>query len=345
MAEPVIEEGTETPVAPAAEEKPPSIDDRLGAIVDKFTSKADAEETAPEKPEAEAAPAKAEAKPDGGEAKPGEAIPVVPEKVVVSPDQLADRAYWGALDADGWKRMERDYPAETKLVKAWQSTVSAQENRHRRELEELRATKPAETRIDTQSDEPSQELIDAVAMSQDFDPKVAAKGHLLVARLTASTVAKEIGVDPEQSRADAVAQTAYKAALEQAAGFGVPELATYNMLELAKIVEADPALKYLVEVVGTPEAITSAMLSSAKTYKEQKAAVAAKKAADDKAAADAKAAEALAAKKKDTQRIVQSNARPASGDALKPHGASPTTLTIDERLNARFDKEVARQGG
>lgn len=343
MADPVIEEGTETPAAPAAEEKPPSIDDRLGAIVDKFTSQADAEETAPEKPAAEAAPAKAEAKPDGSEAKPGE-TPAQPGKIVATDEQLADPAFWGSLQtAEQWQAMERDYPVETRHVKAAQAAASRIVNAARKDAA---ATPPPKRDDATPSDEEfSPEYLEAIELSQSLDVKEAAKGRRLLAKFDAAVIAKEIGIDPEQSKADAVAQTAYRAALEQAADFGVPELAKYDMLELAKIVEADPALKYLVEVVGTPEAITSAMLSSAKTYKEQKAA-AATKAAADKAAADAKAAEAAAAaKKKDTQRIVQSNARPASGDALKPHGASPTTMTLDERLNARFDKEVARQGG
>lgn len=330
MADQEIDETPETTVVPAEETKP-SIDDRLGAIVDKFTSKAGAEETAAdEKPGADGTTAdKADADQDGAEGTEVEGAVTPPEKIVVAADQLADRAYWGKLDADGWKRMERDYPAETALVKEWQRTVTAQENRHRKELDELR-TKPQEARHEAlSSDEPSAELIAAVEMSQSLDPKEAAKGHELIADLTFDRVAKKRGIDPQQTKETAIATSAYEAAIAV-----LPDIAKLPTEELNAAVTSSRALTALARI-GTPEALTEAMIGAGEIVIANRKQAAAK-AASDKAAKDIE--------KKGTLRTVQSNARPASGDALKPHGASPNKLTIDERLNARFDKEVARQG-
>lgn len=324
-------------VAPKAAEpeaaKPPSrrevLEQRFDTFVKSESEGAAQEAPAGEKPAAEV-PAKPEA--EAAAAKSEEAQPKIeePAKIEVTPEQLADSKYWGSLDAEGWKRMERDYPVATAHVKAGQAAAS-------RIVAEARktATPPPPERTDeTPSDEEfSPEYLEAIELSQSLDVKEAARGRRILARLDAEIIAKEIGVDPQQNKADAVAQSAYQNALAQ-----MPELATFDMKELAKIVEADPALKYLVEQVGTAEAITSAMLSSGRTYKAQKAQadVAAKAAAEQKKADE---------KKNANVKVVQSNARPASADLVNGKGAPPAKLTAYEKKSQRYDAEVARQGG
>lgn len=329
-------------VAPAAAptpeaEKPPShrevLEQRYDAFVETQSKGATQDAPAGEKPATEA-PAKPEAK--EGEVKPDETAPATeaPAKIEVTPEQLADTKYWGGLDADGWKRMERDYPVATAHVKAGQAAAS-------RFLTEARkaAPPPPERPDKTPSDEEfSAEYLEAVELSQSFDIKEAAKGRRLLAKLDAQVIAKEIGVDPAQNQAQALAQSAYALALEQSHEAGVPELATYDMRELQKIVESDPALLYLVETVGTKEAIATAMVSSAKVLKTQKASAAVAKTATD---AQTKADEA----KKANLKVVQSNARPASADLVSSKGAPPAKPSAWEKKSQAYDREVARQGG
>jgi hypothetical protein len=324
-------------VAPAAEQpeaaKPPSHREVLEQRFDKFVQSesegATQDAPAGEKP-ADEAPVKPEAA--AADAKPDEKTPVEePAKIEVTPEQLADTKYWGSLDADGWKRMERDYPVATAHVKAGQAAAS-------RIVAEKRAavaaTPPPERHDETPSDEEfSPEYLEAVELSQSLDVKEAAKGRRLLAKFDAQVIAKEIGVDPEANKQQAVAQSAFTAAVKE-----VPELAKYDMQELAKIVEADPALKYLVEEVGTVQAITAALISSGKTYRDQKVhADVAKKAAEAQAEADKK--------KNANLKVVQSNARPASADLVNGKGAPPAKPSAWERKSQRYDQEVARQGG
>jgi len=324
-----VEATAETQAPPVEKETPPpSLRERQEAIFDKFVT---TETGGSDSPVADAKPA-AEgteaADPDGGDIKPEEQSRVEPEKIVVSPDQLADTAYWGKLDADGWKRMERDYPTETKLVKSWQATVTRVENRKRVEAQ----APPPEQRSTTLPDDekPSAELLAAVRMSQSLDDDEAARGHLLIAKLTTPAVLKENGFDPAKAQAQATVDAAYAAAVVE-----LPELATFASAELDEAVNSNRTLKALVNI-GTPEALTEAMIGAGQILSDRKKAATATAAAT-KAAADAK--------KKETQRVVQSNAAPASAGALASHGASPDTRTRKERMSDAYDREVVRQGG
>ena len=327
-----VEEVVEQPTTEAAPEAPAPTDrERLEARFDKeVASQAGAAEpVAAVEEAAEGATATAATNPDGSQKPAAAADPKESEKLVLTEEQLADSKYWGSLDADGWKRMERDYPVQTKLVKSAQAAAAKIVNGARKE-----APKPAEEeRHEAPSEEePSAELIAAVEMSQDLDPKVAAKGHLLIAKLTAPTVLEEGGIDPQRVKADAILAVAIVAARKE-----LPELAKIDLLELDEIAEERPELKRLCER-GTAEDLQAALVAAGRIHIERsKTAAATKKAADEKAAADLK--------KKEHQKIVQSNASPASAAVLRPHGATPDTRTDRERLAARFDKEVARQGG
>lgn len=319
----------ETPVPqtpPAEPEAPKSLRERQEAIVDRFTSEAEAvdDAAAANTPAAEGTQT---ADPAGSEANAEETPVPQPERIEVTPEQLADTKYWGGLDAEGWKRMERDYPVATKIVKAGQAASSRLVNEARKQ------TPPVQQReAEPSNDEPSAELLAAVEMSQSLDPKEAAKGHLRIAKLTASVVLKEGGVDPERNRASAIQSEAYSAAVAE-----LPALATLNAVELDEVLDSTRYLKALVNV-GTPEALAEAMIGAGQILIDRKTA------AETSAAQQRKAA-AVDLKKKETQAIVRSNANPASAAALNPHGASPNTMTKRERLESRFDTEVARQGG
>lgn len=302
---------------------PPSLRERQEAIFDKFESEAGASDSpaVDETPAAEGT----EKHPDGSDIKPKETPKPEPEKIDVSPDQLADTAYWGKLDADGWKRMERDYPVATAYAKAGQAAATRMTNAARKE-----ATPTQERSTPLPNDEPSAELIAAVEMSQSLDPKEAARGHVRIAKLTAPAVLKENGFDPATAQAKATVDSAYLAAVAE-----LPELATLDPKELDVVVDSNRTLKALVNI-GTPEALTEAMIGAGQILSDRKKAAAAT-AATTKAAADAK--------KKETQKVVRSNAAPASAGALASHGASPDTRTRQERMSDAFDREVARQGG
>lgn len=320
----------QTPPAEPAEVKPEpkSSRARLEAVYEEHVvSEAGAVEPVAEEVVAEGAQAKP-ANPDGSEKPAAEASPSQPEKLAVTAEQLADTKYWGALDEDGWKRMERDYPVETKYVKSAQAAATRIVNTARKEAPKP----PEEARHDDArpDDEPSAELIAAVEMTQSLDSKEAAKGHLLIAELTASAVLKKGGIDPNRAQAEATMAEAAAIATKI-----LPELKKLNSDELDAAAEESPVLMALINT-GNADNVALAMVEAGRVVIGRKSA----KAAADKAAADKAAADA---KKEATLKIVQSNAKPASATLLTPHGAAPDTRTARERLNAAADREIARQ--
>lgn len=321
-------------------EQPQSLHERLEETYDGLTSsEASAEEPAAATTATTDATSTTE---QTGDAAPAETAAVVPEKVEVAADQLADTKYWGALDAQGWQRMERDYPAETKLVKAAQAAGSRIVNAARQEAETLRggtrdAALSQETRTDTQSDEePSPELLAAIELSQSFDPKEAAKGHLEIARLTAATVAKEIGVDPTAARANATLSTALNGAVED-----LPELGKYlanaeDRAALDSIADESKALTALINT-GTAANIRIAMVEAGEILKGRKATAAT-------SAATAEQTAAAARKTAERQQIVRSNARPATADVLNQRGASSAPKQpLRVRLGETIDRFVSAE--
>lgn len=319
----------ETPAEPVAEVTPPSRREVLEGRYDAFEkSQASAQEPAAVETPADGTPAKAATDQPAAEVKAAETTPAQPEKIVATSEQLADSAFWGGLTSDQWKAMERDYPVQTKDVKAAKAAATRIVNEARKQAPP--AAPATERQATPTEDEPSAELVAAVEMSQDLDPKISAKGHLAIARLTAATVAKEIGVDPERGKADVLATSAYQTAVAE-----MPELKGYDLQELAKIVDESPALLALVKT-GTVENIALAMVESGKVYKASKATAATTE-------ATTKAAAAAEAKKKETQAVVKSNARPATSDLVKPSGAAPAKMDSRARKEAAYDREVARQ--
>lgn len=306
---------------PPPAEEPKSLREHLGEVYDERISKAGAEEPAAAVPAAEGAP---KANPDGSQAPAEEAPKPEPEKIEVTPEQLADSKYWGSLDRVGWERMERDFPVATKYAKAGQAAASRMVNEARRQ-----APPPKERTEAQPDDEPSAELLAAVELTQSLDSKEAAKGHLLIAKLTTPTVLRENGIDTARSKADAIYAEAYQLATEE-----LPEIGTLiaqHAKDLDAIVDASPALTALSET-GTPKNIAIAMVEAGRMLAERK-----KSAAATAAAATAQAA--ADEKKKEMQRVVKSNARPASADVLAPHGANPSSpLPLKQKLSETYDR-------
>lgn len=269
-----------------------------------------------------------------------EAKPASETKVEVTPEQLADSKYWGSLDHEGWERMERDYPVETKSIKTAQATINRMMSEARAEVDRIKnegaPTQPTEPRTEQHDDEPSEELIAAIERARSLDPIEAAKGEIEKQRLLAGLVAKEIGFDSSAAREAKV----YQGALAKAAK-EVPELASFvgnkdDRLALDKIIDQSPSLSRLSQLGGEENYMT-VMIEAGRTLKAQRA--------SEKAAADAAATQAAAdAKKKERQGIVQSNARTAAGEITQPHGTTTAAKTIDQRLSDRYDREVAGRG-
>jgi hypothetical protein len=318
-------------------EQPQSLHERLEETYDGLTSsEASAEETAAATTATTDATSTTE---QNGDAAPAETAAVVPEKIEVTPEQLDDNAYWGALDAQGWQRMLRDYPVQTKLYKASQAAGTRLVNAARKEAEALRngnrdAALPQETRTDTQSDEePLPELLAAIELSQSFDPKEAAKGHLEIARLTAATVAREIGVDPAAARANKVYVEALTDAVED-----FPDLAKYlknadDRTALDGIVDESKALTALV----TAENIRVAMVEAGEELKRRKATAATSAATAEQTAAAARTTA-------ERQKIVRSNARLATADVLNQRGASSAPKQpLRVRLGETIDRFVSAE--
>lgn len=322
--EPITPEAQATP----ATEQPKSLHERLESIVDQHTSEVAAADATVETPAAAGTPAQASADPTGSAA-PAETPAPEPEKIVVTDEQLADTAYWGALDEDGWKRMARDYPTHTTLSRKWQGVVSKVANKNRQA-----APPPANTRSETIDAEPSPELLDAVIMSQSLDPKEAARGHLLIAKLTAPNVLRENGYDPDVAKANESFREAASIAVE--AMPALLPLIREHVEELDVIADEHPALKALA-ATGDPQNIAIALQEAGKIFVERKTAVASKAKSD----ADAAVAEA---KKKELQKIVKSNARPASADVMASHGATPQPkVPLRQRLGGIIDTFTAQQ--
>ena len=317
-----VVEPASTPAATTPE--PQGLTNRLGAIIDDFTtSEAGAADPATETPTpADGTPPASQ---DGAEAKPVETPTPEPEKLEVTPERLADSKFWGSLTKEQWALMERDHPVETKLIKSAQAAATRIVNAARTQPS---PETPTPTRIDASpDDEPSPEFLAAYEMSQSFDPKEAAKGQLRMMQLAAPTVLKENGFDPNRAKSDAVIASAYQQATE-----AFPELATFEPKELEAVIDGSRALLALVNT-GTAENIALAMEESGRILSERK-----KTAAAQTTAAQQQAA--IQAKKDATRQVVQSNARPASAAVVTSQSGAPVNgkVALRDKLSERYDQ-------
>jgi hypothetical protein len=319
---------TTTQTQPEATEPKP-LRERLEAIVDQHSEAEAADPAAAQAPATDGDQA-----PQTGSEQAAETPVQEPEKIEVTADQLADSKYWGALDAEGWKRMERDYPVQTKFIKSAQAAATRIVNDARRADPNGSAAQPQSTRTDQPSDdEPSEEFVAEVeTVLSELDPKKAAKGLLKIIRSQASTIAKEIGVDPNRNRAEAVFAQALTSAVEQHADIAKFMQNDADRAALDEIADSRPELNALIST-GTAENIAIAMVAAGKdlSARKQSEANKVKQAEIDK-------------KAKETRQIVQSNARPASAEMLAPHGANPPGKPpLSKRLSDKYDQVVGSQ--
>lgn len=323
-------ESAETPVAQAAEQ-PQSLEQRMNAIYEQHESTVAAQDaTTADKPVTESQPAEADAKPDG-EVVAAEATPTEAQKVVVTDEEMRDQAFWGRLDKAGWERMERDYPVQTSLIKSAQSAASKLVEAARK------AAPPApESRTEAQPEEEfSPEYLAAVELSQSLDTIEAARGRRQLLKMEAEIIAKEIGVDPNRNKANALVNESVRLASE-----AMPELTSLASTEAGRaeidaVIDANPALAALV-ATNIPANLAIVLQEAGKTVIANRKATAGK-ASVEKAKADA------VQKKQETQKVVQANARPASADVVNSRGAGAGKPSMREAMEAKFDRAVARQ--
>lgn len=326
---------------PQTPEATPPLHERLERLVpdDFFDSPASAVEPATVAAPTDGTP---ESQPSA-EAKPDE-TPAAETWVAPTADQLKDKAWWGALSKEGWTRAEKDHPVEAHHVKAAQAAATRIVNEAQAEAQRIREATPAppataERSTEPSDDEPSEELIALAEQLDSMDPKERAKALLKVVRASAPVVAKEIGVDPARNRADAVLHAAMVEAISTAEK--LPEAQRFDLgamirndadrAQLDKIADDSPELAALL-ATGTKANIAIALTAAGKVLHAQKQTAA----ADAKRTQDAATAEV---KKKELQKTIQGNARPATAAIVQPHGATPAgKVPIRQRLEKIADE-------
>jgi len=276
---------TETPAA--TDTRP--LDERLQAYVDEQVGLATTEQETVEEPKPEeAAPA-----PAAGEAKTDEAKPDTKEaaaKVEVAPEQLGDPKYWGSLDADGWQRMERDYPVETKHVKAAQAAATRIVNEARKSTQEP----PKEESNATPMKPDLTEAIKAAKRKRDsLDEDESLEGELELAELL--TQQRE-GKRREVLAAQQKEMNGILANAKELAVAEEPELANTSDDELDAVVDKSPKMRRaLSAAIHHPDSAQRAQLIAdvmvdaygvLKSTRQSATATEAKRKADEKTAAD-----------------------------------------------------------
>lgn len=306
---------------PKAEEIPQSLHERMEkSVADKWQSAA-TESAAAAAPAAEETP---KAEPDGSESSAAETTQNESEKPQVTPEQLADKKFWGGLDKAGWERMEKHFPVETAHVKAAQAAATRIVNEARKET-----PKPAEERTDAPKQQLSPELQQAFRKMQSLDETEALEGFREMQRITLRESLPEFGLDPDRAAAEKVAINAYAIAAK-----ALPELDSLDLNALDAVVESDPVLVALVKTANVDNVAIAMQAAGRQLLAKQKAD--SDKAAADKAAKDREKAE--------KQAKLRSNASiPGSVIAEAPGGAtSKAKPSMEEFVANEWNKEAAR---
>lgn len=248
------------------------------------------------------------ADPDGAETPAGDPAVATPEKLVLTDEQLADSAYWGGLDKDGWARMERDYPAETRHLKSAQAAATRLVNEARAKAAALaQPAVPAEDQPD-----PYQE---AHRKINSFDEDEVLEGHRMLAKLTVAQELKDMGLDPVRIAQKRDAEEAYGIALR-----AVPEIAKISDAELGAAVDADPDLLELLELAETSSREQKVKITANVMRRAAGAVIASRKTSEATSAVTLKAA---ADKKAADQKRLRSNASTsAAAIAASPSGSA-----------------------
>ncbi len=281
-------------VAPAAEEtETASFDERLEKFVTEQVS-ATTDSASTEEPVTEEAPAPAETE------KVEEPAPVVPEKIVVTDEQLRDKKYWGGLDAAGWQRMERDYPVATAHVKAAQAAGTRIVNEAR---EAAAAMKPKEEPTSEATPKKvSTEMRAALLKAQSLDEDEAIEGAAEVARLTVREEReRERTAQAEEAQvASEVLTNAYNLAVSE-----LPALKTIPDKDLDAEVEGSPKMMRKINAATSHPDREQRELLIADVMVEAGRSIVAKR----QAAVDADAQKKAADKKAADQARLRSNER------------------------------------
>lgn len=316
-----------TTATPAAPEKP--LSERMEEFAVKQFEQVAAEESDTETTETteQTAPQGEQSDADG---KTTETQEAKPEEI--TPEQIADPAFWGRLDKAGWERMEREYPVQTRHVKAAQQAASRIVNEARKTAQtpaEPANGKPTEPSIST-------ELQDAIRRANDLDETVAAKGLKDIVRLTLKEALPEFGLNPDAAKASAIAQTAYASVVAE-----TPEIANLDLKELDAIVDASPALTNILNRAQTlPDDIRTSLTMD--VMRQAADSLMTKKKAEQEATAAREANKT--AKVKETQRKVNSNASiPSNAVVNSPAAGAPTgKKTVEQFVNEQWEKVAAK---
>lgn len=306
---------------PKAEETPQSLPDRMLKSASEAWQSA-AEESAPaDTPETPEAPAADAPEPKADE------TPKEPESEKITPDQLADKAFWGRLDKAGWERMEREHPVATAIVKAGQAAATRIVNEARKET-----PKPAEERTDTTKQETlSPEMTAAFAKMQSLDQTEALEGFREMQKLALLETLPQFGFDPNRAKAEQLASESYSQAVGE-----MPELGKLDPIALDAVVEADPVLMALVET-GTKKNVVVAMKRAGETL------ISKQKAESDNAAA--KQREKDEQTKRHQQKLRSNASIPGQVVVEQPSGGSPKGKPSMEEFAAKLYNEAAASNG
>lgn len=329
----MADETTDTPVVNDSDATPDTTSEPTGTVDErrfKFIEEqlAASESETNETPVAEETPA-AEVDPDGDGKPAVDPAVATPEKLVLTDEQLADSAYWGSLDKDGWARMERDYPVETKHLRSAQAAAT-------RLVNEARAKTAATAQPAVPAEDQPDPYEEAYRKINSFDEAEVREGHRELVKLEVAQGFKEMGLDPVRIAAKREAEEAYSVALQ-----AVPEIAKISDAELGAAVDADPDLMELLELAESSSDPAHRIKLKSNVMRRAAAAVlSGKKAAE---ATSAVALKAAADKKAADQKRLRSNASTsAAAIAASPSGnAVKGKQTRLEYIEARL-AEAAR---
>jgi hypothetical protein len=304
----------------APELKPLEMEEFVHKQYEATLAAAESEQEPTQAPEVTPA-AEAEAKPEG---------PTVTTQTQEPPfteAELADSAFLGRLDAEGWRKLETYSPS---LYKAAKAVARAQGTVYelKRQLEARVNTNPEPEKPEEPKTDP---YVEALEKTDSLDPAERAAGFRTLARLEAQRLLNEIGIDPVETQVSAAERAAYRLAVQE-----MPELADLPDAELDAAVEADTELMDDVKFAVSLEPQARTVLL-AKVMRRAGRIVISNRAAA-KTAADADAArKAKETADADAQKRLRSNQTNASTEVVTtPGGKTPKgEKTIEESIHEK----------
>lgn len=248
-----------------------------------------------------------------------------PQKVPVTPEQLADSKYWGGLDKEGWARMERDYPVESKSVKSAYATASKIAG----EARKLARAEAAQAPLDNDAEE-------AYRLYNSLNEEEHRRGMDMLLDIKIRQTLPKIGIDPVAGEAQAVVREAYSHALSV-----MPELADIADKDLDAVVDADEGMLDDLRLAATLNKEQRLALTSSVMRRAGRAVLANKQAAASATDAQQKAE---TAKRAAAQQRAKSNMNnPAALVADTASGRTPSAeMTMEEYVHKRWNAEAQR---